>query len=63
MEYDVVLKKDNIKLVMCDQFYEGLYNPNNNEIVLCANILMNKTDFENSIARQLVFMYDYNRIT
>ena len=63
MEYDVVLKKDNIKLVMCDQFFEGLYNPNNNEIVLCANIMMNKTDFEKSMARQLVFMYDYNRIT
>ena len=46
---------------MCDDFYEGAYIPKNNSIVLCANTLMRRRDFDNALARQLIFMYDHNR--
>lgn len=61
LQYDVILKKDNIKLIMCDNFYEGVYNPDQNKIFLCANIMMKKEDFDNALARQLIFMYDTQR--
>ena len=51
LQYDVVLKRDNIKLIMCDDFYQGVFIPENNKIMLCANTLMRRTDFENAIAR------------
>ena len=43
---------------MCDDFFEGAYLPTDNKIMLCANTLMLKTDFDNAIRRQLIFMYD-----
>ena len=61
LQYNVVLKKDNVKLIMCDDFYEGVFIPDKNKIMLCANTLMRKSDFDNAMARQLVFMYDHNR--
>ena len=61
LQYDLVLKRDNIKLIMCDDFYQGVFIPENNKIMLCANTLMRKSDFENAIARQLVFLYDHTR--
>ena len=27
LQYDVVLKRDNIRLIMCDDFYEGVFLP------------------------------------
>ena len=35
--------------------------PDKNKILLCANTLMLKRDFDNAMARHLIFMYDYNR--
>jgi len=46
---------------MCDDFYQGVFMPEQNKIMLCANTLMNKTDFDNALVRQLVFLYDHNR--
>ena len=61
LQYDVILKRDNVKLIMCDDFYEGVFIPEKQQIMLCANTLMRKQDFDNAMARQLIFMYDYNR--
>ena len=36
---------------MCDDFYEGAYIPKNNSIMLCANTLMRRRDFDNALAR------------
>ena len=44
---------------MCDDFYEGAYLPkNNNKILMCSNTLMNQSDFDNALQRQLILMYD-----
>ena len=51
LQYDVVLRKNNVKLIMCDDFYEGAYIPKDNNIVLCANTLMRRRDFDNALAR------------
>ena len=51
LQYDVVLRKTNVKLIMCDDFYEGAFIPKNNSIVLCANTLMRRKDFDNALAR------------
>ena len=41
---------------------EGVYIPeNNNKIFLCSNTLMHKKDFDNAMARQLIFLYDHTR--
>ena len=61
LAHDVILKRDNIKLILCDDFYEGVYMPDKNKILLCANTLMLKRDLDNAMARHLIFMYDYNR--
>lgn len=61
LAHDVILKRDNVKLILCDDFYEGVYMPDKNKILLCANTLMMRKDFDNAIARHLIFMYDYNR--
>ena len=61
LQYDMVLKKDHFKMIMCDDFYQGVYFPQDDKIMLCANTLMNKPDFENAIHRQLIFMYDHKR--
>ncbi len=46
---------------MCDDFYDGVFIPESNKIMLCANTLMRKNDFDNAMARQLIFFYDHNR--
>lgn len=35
--------------------------PDKNKIMLCANTMMMKQDFDNALARHLILMYDYNR--
>ena len=47
----MVLKRDNVKLIMCDDFYQGVFIPENNKVMLCANTLMRRDDFENALAR------------
>ena len=61
LQYELVLKRDNIKLIMCDDFYQGVFIPEQNKIMLCANTLMRKNDFENAMSRQLIFLYDHTR--
>ena len=61
LQYDVLLKQENVKLIMCNQFYEGVYIPENNKVMICANTTMEKKDFNNALTRQLIFMYDHNR--
>ena len=61
LQYEVVLKRDNVRLIMCNDFYEGVYIPETNKIMICANTTMKKKDFDNSLTRQLIFMYDHNR--
>ena len=51
LQYDLVLKRDNIKLIMCDDFYEGVFIPEKQQIMLCANTLMRRADFDNAMAR------------
>ena len=51
LQYDVILRKNNVKLIMCDNFYEGAFVPDDNKILLCANTLMRRRDFDNAIAR------------
>ena len=43
---------------MCDDFFEGAFLPTDNKIMLCANTLMLKSDFDNALRRQLIFMHD-----
>ena len=30
LQYDTVLKQDNVRLIMCNDFYEGVYVPQTN---------------------------------
>jgi hypothetical protein len=59
--YDAVLKETNIEFVLCDHFLEGVFQPKDQKIILCANTLVRKDDFENALKRMLIKMYDYNR--
>ena len=52
---------ENIRLELCDQFREGAYLHNRQQIILCANNLTQKEDFENAAKRQLIRMYDHVR--
>lgn len=53
LSYDVALRPEQVKLVMCDDFYNGVFVPkdNNNKIMLCANTLMIKQDFDDALQR------------
>ena len=51
LQYDVLLKRENVRSIMCDDFYEGAFIPENNKIIICANTTMNKKDFDNAISR------------
>ena len=56
--YDKVLKQSTVELVICDHFLEGAYVPADNKIMLCANTLIRRKDFDNAMKRMLVKMYD-----
>ena len=47
--YDFHLKKDMISFAVCDQFYDGVYLPDTNKIILCSNALFDKNDFDNAL--------------
>ena len=50
--YDFALKPEAVKLIMCDDFYQGAYLPRNDDkILLCANTLMEEKDFNNALQR------------
>jgi tetraacyldisaccharide-1-P 4'-kinase len=49
--HDFILKRENVKLIMCDDFYQGAFLPIDNKIMLCANTLMLKKDFDNALRR------------
>ena len=51
LAYDYVLKKDKVKLIMCDDFYQGVFSPEQDKIYLCANTLMREEDFHYALAR------------
>ena len=40
LTHEYALKKDSVKLIMCNDFYNGAYLPEPNKILLCANTLM-----------------------
>ena len=61
LAYDYVLSRDKVQLIMCDDFYEGVFVPSQDKIMLCANILMRKPDFDQALSRQLTFLYDHTR--
>ena len=61
LHYNHILKEDSVKLIMCDDFYEGAFIPEEKQIYLCANTLMKQEDFKNAMARQLIFLYDHTR--
>lgn len=50
-----------MELVLCDHFLEGAYIPADNKIMLCANALMRRRDFDNAMKRMLIKMYDQSR--
>jgi len=56
--YDKVLKQSNVELVLCDHFMEGAYVAKEDKIMLCANTLMRRKDFDNAMKRMLIKMYD-----
>jgi inner membrane protease ATP23 len=59
--YDHILKPKDISFELCDTFYEGVYIPKDSQIILCANALIRKEDFENAITRMLIKLYDHKR--
>ena len=58
MAHNFALKTDTVKMIMCNDFYEGVYLPDPNKVLLCGNVLMEKQDFENALNRQLIMLYD-----
>lgn len=61
LSYDTILKQTNVEIVLCEHFLEGAYIPKDEKIMLCANTLMRKKDFDNAIKRMLIKMYDERR--
>ena len=61
LTYDFILKKKNIQFKVCDQFFEGVYLPEKDQIILCSNALYRKEDFQNAMNRQMIMMYDMKR--
>lgn len=59
--YDRVLKQSNVEIVLCDHFMQGAYVAKDNKILLCANALVKRPDFENAMKRMLIKMYDQAR--
>ena len=59
ISYDYVLKPTDVRMVLCDHFMEGAFKEN--EILLCANTLMRKSDFDNAMKRMLIKLYDQKR--
>eukprot|EP00347_Sterkiella_histriomuscorum_P017831 403347812 len=60
--YDMALKQQHIDIVLCDHFLEGVFLPKpDQKIILCANALYRKKDFDNALKRMLIKMYDFNR--
>lgn len=57
--YDKVLKQSSVELVLCDHFMDGAYKED--KIMLCANTLMRRKDFDNAMKRMLIKMYDQAR--
>ena len=49
--YDVVLKPNTIRFAICDKFFEGAFIPEKKQIILCANTMKNKNDFDNALQR------------
>ncbi len=61
LHYDYTLRPDTVKLIMCDDYFEGTFLPDDSQILLCANTLMRQQDFKNAMARQLILLYDHTR--
>ena len=61
LTYETVLKETNIETVLCDHFLEGVFTPQDQKIILCANTLVRREDYENALKRMLIKMYDFNR--
>ena len=40
---------------------QGAYIPEADQIVLCSNVLVEKTDFDDAMKRHLIRMYDFKR--
>lgn len=50
--FDFTLKQSQVELVLCDHFLEGVFIPKpEQKIVLCANSLFLKKDFDNALKR------------
>lgn len=55
------LKTEDINLGICDEFSDGVYIPKEKQIILCANTLILRNDFENALNRHLIKLYDHLR--
>ena len=59
---DFVLKPAlHIRYENCDRFMQGAFIPENDQIILCSNVLVEKTDYDNAMKRHLIRLYDYKR--
>ena len=61
LTHDYLLKQDKVELIMCKDFYEGVFIPKNDKIYLCGNFLMHQNEFNNALTRQLVILFDHHR--
>ena len=64
--HDDTMSLDLKKLVqigICDEFADGVYLPKEKQIILCANTLLRRKDFENAFYRNSIKLYDHVRST
>ena len=61
LSYDKLLKQQTVELIFCDHFLDGAYVAADNKIMLCANTLVRRNDFDNAMKRMLIKMYDQAR--
>ena len=52
-------KDEMVTFATCDKYFEGVYLPKEEKIVLCSNALYHYSEFKDAIQRQLIKMYDH----
>ena len=62
LAYDFTFKPAlQVRFETCDRFLQGAFLPEKDEIIMCANVLTEKRDFQNAMKRQMIRLYDYKR--
>lgn len=50
-----------VRLETCDRFMQGAIIPEQDQIVLCSNVLVDRQDFYDAMKRHMIRLYDYKR--